>query len=334
MNEALVLTWAFLLAFAVLAYVILDGFDLGIGILLPFARDDDDRDIMINSVAPVWDGNETWLILGGGGLFAVFPLAYAIIMPGIYLPALFMLMGLVFRGVAFEFRFKTIRARRYWDWGFIAGSALAAFMQGVILGTIISGIETDGRQFTGGAFSWFSGFSMLTGLSVVIGYALLGAGWLVLKTEGQLQLRMRTLALPALGGTLLAIAAVSAWTPFRHPEVAERWFAWPNIAFLSPVPLLVAGLAALVFYGLTSRRELMPFLASIGLFTLSFIGLGISFFPYVVPESVTIWESAAPSSSLWFMLAGAAVLLPLILAYTAYAYWIFRGKVTKETGYH
>lgn len=334
MNEPLILAWAFLLAFAVLAYVILDGFDLGIGILLPTAKTPAERDIMVNSVAPVWDGNETWLILGGGGLFAVFPTAYAVIMPSVYLPALFMLMGLIFRGVAFEYRFKTERAKRYWDWGFIGGSTLAAFMQGVILGAIISGIETDGRQFTGHAFSWFSPFALFTGLCIVVGYALLGACWLVIKTEGGLQARARAIARPALIGTLIAFAGVSLWTPLRHPEIAERWFSLPNFIYLSPVPLLVAALAGLTFYALQKEKDYLPFLSALGLFTLGLVGLGVSLFPYIVPGTLTIWHAAAPASSLWFMLVGAIILLPMILAYTAYAYWVFRGKVTEETGYH
>ena len=334
MNEPLIMVWAFLLAFAVLAYVVLDGFDLGVGILLPGTADREERDVMINSVAPVWDGNETWLILGGGGLFAVFPTAYAILMPAVYLPALFMLLGLIFRGVAFEYRFKTERGRRYWDWGFSGGSMLAAFMQGVILGAIISGVQTDGRQFTGHAFDWLRPFNLFCGFAVVAGYALLGATWLNMKTEGALQERMRKLALPLMALVLVAMGVVSFWTPVMHEEIAQRWFTLPNLVLLSPVPVLVAALAVLTAYGLARHREALPFLATIGFFTLSFVGLGVSFYAFVVPGSLTIFDTAAPASSLWFMLVGALILLPLILAYTAYAYWIFRGKVRPGEGYH
>jgi cytochrome bd ubiquinol oxidase subunit II len=328
--------WAGLIAFAVLAYVIFDGFDLGVGILFTAIHDEPDRDTMMNSVAPVWDGNETWLVLGGGGLFAVFPLAYAIIMPALYAPLTLMLLALVFRGVAFEFRWRTKRPdqRNWWDWGFAGGSLAATFAQGIALGALVQGIPVANRAYAGGWWDWLTPFSLLTGIALVVGYALLGATWLVMKTTGELQARAYQLAWWAAAGTVALIGAVSLWTPFLEYQYAHRWFAWPAILYSAPVPLLVLGCAALLARGLTRRWEVVPFAASIGLFVLSYIGLGISFYPYIVPTSVTIWEAAAPDSSLRFLLVGAVILIPIILAYTAYAYWVFRGKVDPEGGYH
>jgi cytochrome bd ubiquinol oxidase subunit II len=330
----LAVIWAILIAFAVLAYVILDGFDLGVGILFPLVRGGGHRDVMTNSVAPVWDGNETWLILGGGGLFAAFPLAYAIIMPALYAPLIAMLLGLVFRGVAFEFRFKSERNKGWWDVGFAGGSIAAAFCQGIALGAFIQGIEVDGRAYGGGWFDWLTPFSVLTGVALVAGYGLLGACWLIWKTEGELQDRMYRLALPLAAAVLVAIAGVSIWTPLLDPAIAARWFSWPNIVLLAPVPLLVAACAFGLYRALTRRREHRAFPLALGLFVLSYIGLGISLFPYVVPRSVRIEDAAAGDASLGFMLVGAGVLLPLILGYTAYAYWVFRGKVRPGEGYH
>ncbi len=326
--------WAILVAFAVLAYVILDGFDLGVGILFPLVRSERHRDMMTNSVAPVWDGNETWLILGGGGLFAAFPLAYAIIMPALYAPLIAMLLGLVFRGVAFEFRFKSERNKGWWDVGFAGGSLVAAFCQGIALGAFIQGIEVDGRAYGGGWFDWLTPFSVATGMALVAGYGLLGACWLIWKTEGELQDRMYRLALPLAAAVLAAIAGVSIWTPLLDAEIAARWFSWPNIILVAPVPLLVAACAFGLYRALVRRRETWPFPLALGLFVLSYIGLGISLFPYVVPRSVRIEDAAAGDASLGFLLVGAGVLLPVILAYTAYAYWVFRGKVRPDEGYH
>jgi cytochrome d ubiquinol oxidase subunit II len=335
MLTDLAFIWAMLIAFAVLAYVILDGFDLGIGILFPFVTGKgEDRDTMMNTVAPVWDGNETWLILGGGGLFAAFPLAYSIILPALYAPIIAMLLALVFRGVAFEFRFRSKRNKPLWDIGFAAGSIGAALCQGVALGALIQGIAVDGRHYGGGWFDWLTPFSLFTGLALVAGYALLGACWLILKTEADLQERFYRLALPLAGVLIAAIAIVSIWTPLLDPEIASRWFSWPNIVAVSPVPLLVAGAAVLLYRALVKRRETYPFPLALGLFVLSYIGLGISLYPYVVPREVTIWEAAAPPESLRFLLVGAAILLPIILGYTAYAYWVFRGKVRGGEGYH
>ncbi|NKE45331.1 cytochrome d ubiquinol oxidase subunit II [Roseomonas frigidaquae] len=334
MTLDLPMIWAALIAFAVLAYVVLDGFDLGVGILFPLLAEESDRDEAMNSVAPVWDGNETWLVLGGGGLLAVFPLAYAIIMSALYVPIIVMLLALVFRGVAFEFRWRTKRGQFLWDWAFAFGSILAAFAQGVTLGALVQGIAVEGRAYAGGWWDWLTPFSLLTGVALVIGYALLGATWLIWKTEEHVQRRAYHIAFWVAPATLLLIGAVSLWTPFLDRLYAERWFGWPQVLLAGPVPLAVLGAAFLLLRGLTQRRELTPFLASLALFVLCFIGLGISFFPYMVPHAVTIRDAAAPDNSLAFLLVGAAVLVPMILAYTAYAYWVFRGKVKSVGGYH
>ncbi|PZW39371.1 cytochrome bd-I ubiquinol oxidase subunit 2 apoprotein [Humitalea rosea] len=334
MTLDLPLIWAGLIAFAVLAYVVLDGFDLGVGILFPLIRGEPHRDEAMNSVAPVWDGNETWLVLGGGGLLAVFPLAYSIIMSALYVPIIVMLLALVFRGVAFEFRWKTQRGKFLWDWAFAGGSTLAALAQGVALGALVQGIPVVGRAYAGGWWGWLTPFSILTGVALVIGYALLGATWLILKTEGHVQRRAYDIAFWVAPATLLLIGVVSLWTPLLNTIYMQRWFAWPQVLLVGVVPLAVLGTGYLLLRGLTERREAMPFLASLLLFVLCFVGLGISFFPHLVPNSVTIWEAAAPDNSLSFLLVGGVVLIPIILAYTAYAYWVFRGKVNAAGGYH
>ena len=326
--------WAGLIAFAVLAYVVLDGFDLGTGILFSVFREKQDRDIMVNSIAPVWDGNETWLVMGGGGLLAVFPLAYAIILPALYIPLTAMLLALVFRGVAFEFRGRSERAHVFWDRAFLGGSFTAALMQGIALGALVQGIHVEGRAYAGGWWDWLTLFSVLTGVALVIGYALLGATWLNLKTTGDLQERARNVAKKAGIATLVLIGAVSLWTPFLNEAYFNRWFAWPTAGFTAFVPGMVTACALMLFLGLQDKRPLQPFLATLGIFVLSFVGIGISFYPWMVPPTLTIEDAAAPDNSLAFLLVGAAVLLPIILAYTAHAYWVFRGKVDAETGYH
>ena len=326
--------WAGLIAFAVLAYVVLDGFDLGIGILFPLFPEHHDRNLMTNSVAPVWDGNETWLVLGGGGLMAVFPLAYATIMPALYIPIILMLLGLIFRGVAFEFRFRTVRWRGLWDWGFALGSIVATAMQGMALGALVQGIRIENRHYAGGWWDWLTPFSITTAVGLLFGYALLGACWLNLKTHGELQAKARRLAMIAGVGTLVLIGAVSLWTPFLEPIYFQRWFAWPTAFFSAFVPLLLAVCAFGLWWGLTRDKHLLPFLAALGLFVLSFAGIGISFYPYIVPGALTIAEAAAPEESLGFLLVGALFLIPIILAYTGYAYWVFRGKVDPNEGYH
>jgi cytochrome d ubiquinol oxidase subunit II len=334
MNVDLALVWAGVIALAVIAYVILDGFDLGVGILFPLLPEEAHRDQMMNSVAPVWDGNETWLVLGGGGLFAVFPLAYSIMMPALYAPVIALLLGLVFRGVAFEFRWKTKRGKFLWDWAFAGGSTVAALAQGIALGALVQGIPVEGRAYAGGWWDWVTPFSLVTGVAVVIGYALLGSTWLIWKTEGEVQRQAFRYAKLSGYATLALIGLVSLWTPFLNAEFMHRWFAWPQVLFVAPVPTMVAVAAWVLFRGLQRGDERSPFFASLALFVLCFVGLLISFFPYLVPTSVTIWEAAAPDTSLAFLLAGAAVLVPVILAYTAYSYWVFRGKVDPAGGYH
>ena len=326
--------WAFLIAFAILAYVILDGFDLGIGILFPLLHHGEERDVAMNSVAPVWDGNETWLVLGGGGLYATFPLAYAVLLPALYVPIIAMLLALVFRGVAFEYRWRTVRGRVWWDWAFALGSGIAAFAQGITLGAFIQGVEVADRAYAGGWWDWLTPFSILTGVALVTGYALLGATWLVMKTDGTLQVKTRSFARICAAGTLAAIVLVSLATLGLDHRFLARWTSWPALLYAAPVPFLVAVLGGVVFSGLAQGRDVLPFLASVGLFILSFIGLGISLYPYVAPPDITIWQAAAPDGSLMFLLVGAAVMLPIILAYTAYAYWVFRGKVRPGDGYH
>lgn len=326
--------WAGIIAFSVLTYVILDGFDLGVGILFPLADSEEDKNVMMNSIAPVWDGNETWLVMGGGGLFAVFPLAYATILPALYMPITIMLLALIFRGVAFEYRWRTKRWKSVWDKAFFGGSLVASIMQGICLGAIVQGIEITGRAYSGGWWDWLTPFSMLTGVAVAAGYALLGATWLVMKTENTLQEKMRKLswvfALPTIG----FMGLVSIITPFLDASYFAKWFTFPNTIYTLLVPFLVLVGIWKLFTGLKNKSDIAPFFSSLALFVLSFIGIGISFYPNIVPPSLSIWEAAAPDSSLSFTLVGTAILVPLILIYTAYAYWVFRGKVDPNEGYH
>jgi cytochrome d ubiquinol oxidase subunit II len=288
----------------------------------------------MNSVAPVWDGNETWLVLGGGGLMAAFPLAYAVLMPAIYTPIIAMLIGLIFRGVAFEFRWRVSGERNLWDLAFAGGSWLAALAQGIALGAILQGVHVEARQYAGGWWDWLTPFSVLTGISLVIGYALLGATWLVLKTEGAVRDRAYHLCWYLLFAMLAAIGTVSIATPFLHIQYAQRWFTWPNVVLTAPVPIAVAAVTVLLLRALANRQDSQPFYLTLALFALSYAGLGISMYPYIVPQSITIWQAAAPENSQTFLLIGVAVLIPLILAYTGWAYWVFRGKVRAGSGYH
>jgi cytochrome d ubiquinol oxidase subunit II len=334
MEWYLPVIWAAVIGVAVAMYVIRDGFDLGIALLFPFAKNERERDQMMNSVAPFWDGNETWLVLGGAGLFVAFPRAYAVIMPAFYLPVILMLLGLVFRGVAFEFRWIAVTSKPVWNVGFTAGSAVAGFCQGLILGGLIEGIKVENGAFAGGAFDWATPFSLLCGLGVLAGYALLGATWLVLKTEGVVAERARAQAKLLLVAVLAFMAVVSLWTPLAFERIAARWFSLPNILFLWPVPFVTALVALAAWRWLEAGRELLPFVAAIALFLLGYLGLVISSFPYLVPPALTVWETAAPPASQIFMLLGTLPLLPLILAYVAFIYWIFRGKVREGEGYH
>ncbi len=335
MEFDLALIWGLLIALAVFLYVVLDGFDLGIGILFPWLGSDRNRDVAMNSIAPVWDGNETWLVLGGGGLFAAFPKAYSILLTAFYAPLIAMLLALIFRGVAFEFRFKAVSARgkAVWSSAFWAGSTLAALCQGIMLGAFIQGIYVRDGAYAGGWFDWLTPFTLLTGAAVVAGYAMQGAGWLAMKGEGDLRERAFRFAARFGGVTVAAIVLVSIATPFVAPSAAARWFSWPHVLYSAPAPLAVAGLTWLLFTSIVKRRERTTFFCGLGLFAASYGGFAISKYPYLIPPAYTFREVAADPAALAFLLPGALVLLPVILGYTAYAYWVFRGKTAGE-GYH
>jgi cytochrome d ubiquinol oxidase subunit II len=327
--------WTLILGLGVFLYVMLDGFDLGVGILYGFAPHTTARNLVMNSIAPIWDGNETWLVLGIVGLLAAFPLAFAIIVPAVYFPILVMLLALVFRGTAFEFRFRDSEHRTFWDHAFCYGSALATFSQGVVLGAFIQGFEVEGRHFVGTSFDCFTPFSLFTGVALLFGYGLLGAGWLILKTEGELQAWARAWGFRCFIGVGFAVAVVSVWTPLVDPKIAQRWFSWPNIAFLAPVPIITAALGLWEWRALRSNSaEVSPFIAAICLFAMSYLGVAISLWPMIVPGHFTLWEAASGPSTQAFLAVGTLFLLPVILMYTGWSYWVFRGKVRADIGYH
>ena len=335
MGIDLSLIWAIIIVFGVMMYVVMDGFDLGIGILFPFVPDKGERDLMMNSVAPVWDGNETWLVLGGAGLFAAFPLAYSVVLSALYLPLIFMLIGLVFRGVAFEFRFKAKEHKQHiWDKAFIGGSLMATFFQGVALGTFIEGIPVENRAFAGDPLNWLSPFPLFSRLGLIVAYALLGCTWLIMKTEGRLQRQMHDMARPLALVLLGVIGIVSIWTPLSHSAIAERWFSWPNLVWFMPVPLLVLVTFFHLLRSVANDDNIKPFVLTLILIFLGYSGLGISLWPNIVPGSLTIWQAAAPPQSQGFALVGALFIIPFILMYTAWSYYVFRGKITPEHGYH
>ncbi len=335
MGIDLPVLWAIIILFGIMMYVVMDGFDLGIGILFPFLPAREDRDVMMDTVAPVWDGNETWLVLGGAGLMAAFPLAYAVVLSALYLPLTFMLIGLVLRGVAFEFRFKASDARRHWwDKAFIGGSLMATFFQGVALGAYLDGIPVVDRAFAGGAFDWISPFSLFTGAGLVIAYALLGSTWLVMKTDSHLHARMLGIS-RQLGWALLGVIVIlSIWTPLLHTRIAERWFSLPNLLWFAPVPVLVALATVGLQRSLAAGRHVAPFLLTLSLVFLGYSGLGISLWPNVIPPDISLVAAAGPDESLGFALVGALLIIPIILMYTAWGYYVFRGKVRHGEGYH
>jgi cytochrome d ubiquinol oxidase subunit II len=335
MGIDLPLLWMIIIAFGLMMYVIMDGFDLGIGVLFPFVADRADRDTMVNTVAPVWDGNETWLVLGGAALLAAFPLAYSVILTALYLPILLMLAGLIWRGVAFEFRFKAVEAhRRFWDQAFAWGSYIAAVCQGVALGAFINGFAVANGAYSGGGLDWLTPFSVFTGLALPVAYALLGSTWLVMKTEGPLQSRMKELARRVTIAVMLAIVIVSVWTPLSHPAVAVRWFTFPNIVFFSPVPVLVLLSTWALWRTLKRDSHVAPFLLALFLVFLGYSGLAISLWPHIIPPDISIWDAAAPPESMGFTLVGALFIIPFILGYTGWSYYVFRGKVKAGEGYH
>ncbi|KPX82830.1 cytochrome d ubiquinol oxidase subunit II [Pseudomonas meliae] len=335
MGIDLPLIWAIIIVFGIMMYVVMDGFDLGIGILFPFMKDSSDRDVMMNTVAPVWDGNETWLVLGGAALFGAFPLAYSVVLSALYLPLMFMLMGLIFRGVAFEFRFKATEQKRHlWDKAFIGGSLAATFFQGVALGAYIEGIPVVNRQFAGGSLDWLAPFPMFCGLALIVAYALLGCTCLIMKTEGSLQKAMHDLARPLALAVLAVMAMVSLWTPLAHADIAHRWFSMPNLLWFMPVPVLVLVTMYGLFKAVARNAYYTPFLLTLLLIFLGYSGLGISLWPNIIPPSVSIWAAAAPPQSQGFMLVGTLFIIPFILGYTFWSYYVFRGKVTAADGYH
>jgi cytochrome d ubiquinol oxidase subunit II len=335
MGIDLSVIWAVIIFFGVFMYVVMDGFDLGIGMLFPFVPEEADRDVMMNTVAPVWDGNETWLVLGGAGLLAAFPIAYSIILSGLYLPLIFMLLGLIFRGVAFEFRFKALEHERHvWDKAFIGGSTAAAFFQGVALGTFLDGIPVAGLDYVGGPLDWLAPFPLLSGAGVMIAYTLLGSTWLIMKTEGELQRRMIQVARPFALLLLAAIVVVSIRTPLAYPEVAQRWFSFPNLIWLMPVPLFVAVSLFLLLWSLKQQPHWEPFVAALVLIFLGYSGMAISIWPNIVPPHISIWDAASAPQSQGFALLGTLFILPFILGYTVWSYYVFRGKVRPGMGYH
>jgi cytochrome d ubiquinol oxidase subunit II len=325
------LVWGLIIAAAIFLYSILDGFDLGCGIIFLFAPSDKCRDKIMNSVAPFWDGNETWLVLGGGGLFAAFPLAYSILLSAFYLPIIFMLIGLILRGVAFEFRFKsaTTGQRKIWDISFHIGSLLASFMQGVILGNFVQGVKVIDKQFAGGALDWANGFSIITGLSIIFGNILLGSTWLIMKTDGVTQKWSRGIALYALIYVALSMVIISITMPLIDPRISNFWFSLPMFFYLLPIPTLTTIGFLMLWYDLAKTKyEVRPFIISIILFLLGFLGLSISLYPWIIPFEFTIWQAAATSSSQSLLLIGTAIFLPIILGYTGYSYYVFKGKTS------
>jgi cytochrome d ubiquinol oxidase subunit II len=328
------LIWFGIIATAIFLYVLLDGFDLGVGILFPFAPSDQCRDRMMNSIAPFWDGNETWLVLSGGGMFAAFPLAYAVLMPALYIPVILMLLGLIFRGVAFEFRFKASgKSRRIWDYAFHFGSLAAALMQGMILGAFVQGFEVQGRAFAGGSFDWLNAYSVMTGVAVAFGYALLGATWLVMKTDEVTQQWARKCASYVLGFVGLFMAIVSISMPLMNADVKTLWFSLPNFFYLLPVPLLTLALFIFIWRDLHAESEYRPFFLSVGVFLMGYFGLGISLWPWLVPFAIDFRQAAAAGTSQSLMLVGTVIMLPAVLAYTAFSYYLFRGKSSHEDVY-
>jgi cytochrome d ubiquinol oxidase subunit II len=344
MSLDLPLIWAGLIAIGVLMYVLLDGFDLGVGILFPFARSPEDRDVMMNTIAPVWDGNETWLVLGGGGLLAAFPLAYSVLMPALYLPVLLMLAGLILRGVAFEFRFRARqRGRRFWTQMFAFGSILAAGAQGLILGGFIQGVVVENNQFAGGTFDWLTPYTLLVAVGIIAGYALLGATWLMMRTEHDLHGDARGWTRISAVATAALLGLVSIATLIIHPRIAARWGVDVanglnvEIATLAPlltIPLLGMVGLGLIVWGMRRQSHVWPFIGALTVFLSGYFGLAAGFQPYVVPYALDFRQAAAPDNALAFMLVGAVVVLPAILAYTGWVYWVFRGKINEEAGYH
>ena len=327
----LTLIWAGIIGFGIMMYVLMAGFDLGQGILYPFAPDENARDKMMNSVAPVWDGNETWLVLGGAGLLAAFPLVYSIFLPALYIGVFLLLAGLIFRGVAFEFRFKAKTSKYLWSWSFSVGSFVASFAQGAVVGAYIQGFETEGFAYSGGPLDWLTPFTVLTGFGLVIGYALLGSTWLIMKTDGEVQQWAYKITPKLLFGLMAVFAAVSIYTPFVDSSVMTRWF--DGISLIWALPALALFCAVIVLRAVKKQQDGMPFVATMGIFLFSYLGLLASKWPYIVPPKFTIYDAASAYNSQLFLLLGFLFVIPIVLAYTSWTYWVFRGKVG-DAGYH
>ncbi|ALM52735.1 cytochrome d ubiquinol oxidase subunit II [Halomonas huangheensis] len=327
----LTMIWALIIGFGVIMYVIMDGFDLGVGILFPFAPDEEARDVMMNSVAPVWDGNETWLILGGAGLLAAFPLVYTIILPALYLGVFLMLAGLIFRGIAFEFRFKARRNRHWWNRAFYLGSMLATFCQGVVVGAYIQGFQVENNVYVGGPFDWLSPFTVFAGLTMIAGYALLGATWTILKSEGSVQQWAYSITPKLLIAVLIGFGVISLWTPFVDEYVRERWFGHLTVFWVLPALALLC--AWQIWRSVANRSEGQPFVATLGMFIFTYLGLIASKWPYLVPPDITLQDAASAPESQLFLMLGVLFVIPVVLGYTAWSYWVFRGKVRGD-GYH
>lgn len=328
------LIWYALIGTAIFLYVLLDGFDLGIGILFPFAPSEKCQDRMMTSIAPFWDGNETWLVMGGGGLFAAFPLAYAILMPAFYIPVILMLFGLILRGVSFEFRFKAKkRSKKYWGYVFHFGSLVATLTQGMILGAFVQGVTVTGRNFSGGAFDWLNAFSVMTGIALVAGYALLGAAWLIMRTEDVTQKWARKCTGYLFGHVAFFMGLVSLCMPLMDARIRELWFSLPNFFYLGIMPVSCLVMFVILWQDLHKNHEYRPFFLVQGIFLMNYIGIGVSTWPLLVPPGITFRQAAAAPESQSLLLVGAVVMLPVVLAYTGYCYWVFRGKSSHETTY-
>ena len=329
----LIIIWSCLLALAIILYVVLDGFGLGIALLFPTTRDEEERNILMDCIAPVWDANQTWLVFGGGALFVSFPMIYGILFSGLYIPLLTFVFGLIFRGVTFEFRANATR-KGPWNMAFFLGSLVAVVAQGLTLGGILSGTEVAGGHFAGGPFDWVNPFSVTVSMALIAGYILLGSTYLIIKTTEAVQERAYAQAFRAAWIVLIFQILVTIWTPLHYHPALTNWLSPPRIYFIWAFPVM--GLAA--FYGLIhslkARREILPFFSSVIFFFAGYLGLIASIYPYAVPPSITFQEAAAQQETLRFTLWGVMIVLPLVLAYTVYSYSVFRGKVRKEQYYH
>ena len=328
----LINVWAALTAMAMIFYVILDGISLGVGLLFPAARDESERNTMMQSIAPVWDANETWLVFGGAAIFVAFPIVYSILSTALYVPLMAFIMGLIFRGVTFEFRAEAAR-KTVWDRAFFWGSLAAVVSQGLMLGGILSGIAVSREAFSGLPLDWLNPFSVMVALSLIPGYIMLASCYLIIKTDGPVQDLAYRNALRSVLLVLFFMAVVTVWTPYHYPLVWKHWFSPPRIYFVWSFPLLGMGAALKLIESLRKRRETGPLVYAIGLFMSGYLGLLTSLYPYAIPPAVTLAEAAAQAETLRFALWGAVIVLPVIIGYVIYSYSVFRGKVGEEQYY-